>query len=302
MNQKQLSYFLEVYQSRNIQAAADKLYISHQGLSRVLRSLEEELGAELFIRSNRGLEPTDFAKTLVPHVQRLLDDYATIQGVHTLMSKEKAVVSVYALDHLFGYLGAKLVTEFHLHHPEITLSILDTTDEYALESLSSGRCDFAIVNGPIDNTRFNASKLFYSRYCLRINKSNPLADKKQLRFEDFRGQSIIGKGRAYRCFRTNIDRHLFEAGIEVDVPIETPDEELLMELVERNVGIAATYDFSAVGHCGPNTVLRYLDDTEAGHQIYLVERKNTLPTKAGRVFKSFLLAKKEMGQLSGFST
>lgn len=302
MNQKQLSYFLEVYQSRNIQAAADKLYISHQGLSRVLRSLEEELGAELFIRSNRGLEPTDFAKTLVPHVQRLLDDYATIQGVHTLMSKEKAVVSVYALDHLFGYLGAKLVTEFHLHHPEITLSILDTTDEYALESLSSGRCDFAIVNGPIDNTRFNASKLFYSRYCLRINKSNPLADKKQLHFEDFRGQSIIGKGRAYHCFRTNIDRHLFEAGIKVDVPIETPDEELLMELVERNVGIAATYDFSAVGHCGPNTVLRYLDDTEAGHQIYLVERKNTLPTKAGRVFKSFLLAKKEMGQLSDFST
>ena len=32
MNQKQLSYFLEVYHCRNIQAAADKLYLTHQGL------------------------------------------------------------------------------------------------------------------------------------------------------------------------------------------------------------------------------------------------------------------------------
>lgn len=100
MTLKQLSYFLEVYRCRNIQAAADKLYISHQGLSRAIRELEDELGAALFTRSNRGLAPTDFAKALVPHVQCLLDDYATIQGVHTLTSREKAVVSVCALDHL----------------------------------------------------------------------------------------------------------------------------------------------------------------------------------------------------------
>ena len=54
MNQKQLSYFLEVYRCCNIQAAADKLYLTHQGLSRVIRSLEEELGSPLFSRTNRG--------------------------------------------------------------------------------------------------------------------------------------------------------------------------------------------------------------------------------------------------------
>ena len=58
MNRKQLMYFMEAYRTCNIQAAADVLYISHQGLSRVLRTLEEELGQPLFRRSNRGLEPT----------------------------------------------------------------------------------------------------------------------------------------------------------------------------------------------------------------------------------------------------
>ncbi len=289
MTLKQLSYFLEVYRCRNIQAAADKLYISHQGLSRAIRELEDELGAALFTRSNRGLAPTDFAKALVPHVQCLLDDYATIQGVHTLTSREKAVVSVCALDHLFDYLGVELLLRFHSAFPAITLSILDTTDEYAMESLSAGRCDFAMVNGPIDKMRFQAVPLFFSRYCYRLHKNHPLAKKETLEFTDLEGQRVIGKGRAYHCFRTTIDQNLLEKGVEVDIPLETSDETLLMQLVEQNLGIAATYDFSAINHCGPNTVIRYHADETMGNYIYLVERKNALPTKAAREFKKFIL-------------
>ena len=78
MNRKQLEYFIEAYRCRNIQMAANHLYITHQGLSRVIRSLEEELGETLFLRSNRGLEPTDYATALTrcgPNsVIRFLDD------------------------------------------------------------------------------------------------------------------------------------------------------------------------------------------------------------------------------------
>lgn len=169
MNKKQLEYFMETYHYRNIQVAADNLYISHQGLSRVIRSLEDELGQALFVRSNRGLEPTDFATTLLPHIQSLLDTYARIEGVQTLAGQEKSVVTVYALDHVLGYLGAEFILRFHEEHPDITLSVVDTTDELALNSLSSCHADFAIVNGPIDNTRFNCEELFYSRYCYRIH-------------------------------------------------------------------------------------------------------------------------------------
>ena len=172
MNQKQLSCFLEVYRCRNVQAAADKLYLTHQGLSRIIRTLEEELGHPLFVRSNRGVEPTDFATTLVPHVQRLLDDYATIQGLDSLTSQKKAVVTVYALDHLLGYLGADFVTAFHAEHPDITLSVLDTTDVTALESLSDGRSDFALVNGPIDNTRFSAATASACAATIRSRKKS----------------------------------------------------------------------------------------------------------------------------------
>lgn len=289
MNEKSLTYFLEVYNSRNIQAAADKLYMTHQGLSRIIRSFEDELGHPLFVRTNHGLEPTDFAHTIVPHVRRLLEDYATIQGIDSLTSQKKAAVTVYALDHVFGSLGADFFVGFNNAHPEITLSILDTTDEHALEAITTGKCDFAVVNGPVDNTRFNAEELFFARFCFRVNRADPLAQKDTIEPEDMRGRKLIGKGRAYHCFRSNIDRYLFENAISVDVPVETNDEELMQELVERNLAVAATYDFSASSHCGANTVLKYLKDESVGSPICLVEKNGIIPTKAGRAFKKYLL-------------
>ena len=289
MNRKQLEYFMAVYRSRNIQAAADSLYISHQGLSRVIRSLEKELGQSLFIRSNRGLEPTDFAAALVPHVRTLLDTYERISGVRTLAGQKKAVVTVYAMDHVLGALGADFVLAFHEKYPDITLSVTDTTDSAAAEALAAGRADFAITAGPVDNTRFHAQELFYSHYCCRIRKDHPLAKKEKLLPKDFEGQKLIGKGREYACFRKNIDHLLLGQNIRVDIPLETSDEELTEELVERGLAIAVTYGFSARNHCGENTVLRTLRDPGFGQSIVLAERLDSLPTKAGRQFKSFLL-------------
>ena len=69
MNQKQLQYFVTVYQTQNIKTAADTLYVSRQGVSKVIRLLEEELGQPLFIRSIKGVIPTDYATTLLPHAK-----------------------------------------------------------------------------------------------------------------------------------------------------------------------------------------------------------------------------------------
>ena len=59
MNRKQLMYFMEAYRTCNIQAAADVLYISHQGLSRVLRTLEEDMSGPSWtaMTASRGSIP-----------------------------------------------------------------------------------------------------------------------------------------------------------------------------------------------------------------------------------------------------
>ncbi len=51
----QLLYFMEVAKYENMTLAAKKNHISQQALSKSIRKLEQELGAELFDRHNRHL-------------------------------------------------------------------------------------------------------------------------------------------------------------------------------------------------------------------------------------------------------
>lgn len=119
MNQKQLQYFVTVYQTQNIKTAADTLYVSRQGVSKVIRLLEEELGQPLFIRSIKGVIPTDYATTLLPHAKSLLEEYDAIRSLRTLAAKSQSVVTIYALDHVLAYLGASLIEDFHEAYPSI---------------------------------------------------------------------------------------------------------------------------------------------------------------------------------------
>ena len=59
MDLRVLNYFLAVAREENISKAAEYLHITQPTLSRQLKELEEELGAELFIRGKRNLSLTD---------------------------------------------------------------------------------------------------------------------------------------------------------------------------------------------------------------------------------------------------
>ena len=58
MKNEQLRNFIKVVDCGSINKAAEQLYVSQPSLSRSIHSLEEEMGKELVIRSNRGVTLT----------------------------------------------------------------------------------------------------------------------------------------------------------------------------------------------------------------------------------------------------
>lgn len=290
MNQKQMEYFLEVYRQGNMQSAADKLYVSRQGVSKMLKTLEEELGQLLFIRNPHGLVPTDYANALLPHVQRLLAEYRSIASMSTLASQSKSVVTIYALDHIMAYFGAEFLWDFHQAFPDIILSTVDTTDDAALKGVLEKQCNFAIVTGEADQNRFEAEALFFSRYCARLHRRHSLAGKENIAYDDLEGARIVSKGRAYQCFRHNIDKYILLPGLHVDLVAETADEMLITDLILRHQAINLGYDYAAVLNPHPDIVVKPLGTgDDLGQTVYLVWDKTTVLTRASQKFRAFLL-------------
>jgi len=64
MTEKQGLYYKYCYETGNIAAAAEKLYVSRSVVSRMLSDLEDEFDTVFFIRGKRGIVPTEAGKLM----------------------------------------------------------------------------------------------------------------------------------------------------------------------------------------------------------------------------------------------
>ena len=82
MTFQQLTYVVEISKCGSINKAAQKLFLSQSGISTAVRELEEELGIQFFVRSNRGVEFTQEGKEFLSYAVSLLEQKQRIESLY----------------------------------------------------------------------------------------------------------------------------------------------------------------------------------------------------------------------------
>ena len=72
MQIRQFEYVQEIAKTGSIRQAAQKLYISQQALSETLKMLENELGFQVFQRSNKGVVPTEAGRIFLNDLEQVM--------------------------------------------------------------------------------------------------------------------------------------------------------------------------------------------------------------------------------------
>ena len=80
MTLSQLRYAITVADSRSMNQAAQKLFISQPSLSAAIRELEDEVGIEIFRRTNRGIQVTPDGEEFVGYARQVVEQYALIEA------------------------------------------------------------------------------------------------------------------------------------------------------------------------------------------------------------------------------
>ena len=79
MTLQQLKYAVTIADCGSINEAAKRLFISQPSLSGSIKELEDEIGFEIYIRSNRGIVITPEGEEFMSYARQVLDQYNLLQ-------------------------------------------------------------------------------------------------------------------------------------------------------------------------------------------------------------------------------
>ena len=78
----QLNYIIEIYNCGSINKAAKKLFLSQSSLSSSIRELEQELGIEIFNRSNKGIALTEDGKEFIMQIRPIVEQQKMVENYY----------------------------------------------------------------------------------------------------------------------------------------------------------------------------------------------------------------------------
>ena len=225
----QLKYISTVAKCGSFSKAAQVLYVSQPGISKMVCALEEELGITIFVRSAAGITLTAEGRELLNMGERLLTDAEHIsQHFSQDLSKTHETLSVssqhycFAIDAMMAYQNTYQKESYTYKFlvgqgPEVIQQVVDKTTELGVLFISSRSRKH--MNRVFGDNNLEFHPLFDSKPYVFIHETHPLAKKSVLTLEELQ---------PYPCIMYELDS---------DSPSVLQEEMLLPDFYPRKVNI-----------------------------------------------------------------
>ena len=194
MELRKLVCFWQICTCDSLSQAGRRLYMSQQGVSRLVHSLETELGVPLFYRGAQGIKLTEEGKLLKKHAEPLCREYQLL--LEEIEAGRQAGKPL-RLGITSGILFAAQDGLTSLEQQNITL--IDTYDDLCDEMVLEGSVSMGIGVEPVDHTRFEVTPLARYPLYLICRQDHPLACRAQVTFDDLAGQHLYLLGQHYKA-------------------------------------------------------------------------------------------------------
>jgi DNA-binding transcriptional LysR family regulator len=147
---RQLRYFVAVAEEMHFGRAARRLHMTQPPLSQAIQALEAQLGTPLFSRTRRSVALTAAGQTLLPEVQRLLQQ---VEGLASLAQSaaagESGRLSIAFVPMADYSVLPTALREFRTALPSVHLDLQEATTDIQIELLASGRIDIGFLLPPL---------------------------------------------------------------------------------------------------------------------------------------------------------
>jgi len=240
MKLQQLRYICEVARHNlNLSNAAEALFTSQPGISKQIRSLEDELGVDIFVRHGKRLVAvTAPGKAILEIAQRMLKDGENLRQVGEEFTEEDNGHLTIATTHTQArYALPHVIQRFTKRYPGVRLSLRQGSPTQISELVTSGEADIAIATEAIELYEDLVMLPCYEwNRCVLVPPGHPLLKAKKLTLQAMAGFPIITYDFAFTG-RSKMNQAFADQGLTPNVVLTAIDADVIKTYVELGLGI-----------------------------------------------------------------
>ncbi len=189
----QLKYVITIADCGSMNEAAKRLYLSQPSLSETVMSLEEEVGIEIFIRTNRGIKTTVEGEEFLAYARQVVEQYRLLDDKYISRTKSRKKFCVSMQHYTFAVKAfVEVAKQFGLD--EYEFAVRETKTAEVIEDVKNFKSEVGILyrnefNGKVLDKLFERNELefhelFTCNTCVYLWNGHPLAENECITMEE----------------------------------------------------------------------------------------------------------------------
>ena len=235
-----LRYFVAVAEELHFGRAATRLHVTQPSLSRAVRQLERELGADLLTRTKRSVRLTETGRALLQAAPRALEEVErACELARGAARGETGQLRLGFLPSANVALVPAVVRESRKASPHLQLRLHELFDDPQLAALSERRLDLGILRAPRPDDELVFEPLLREHLSLAVARDHRLASRRRVSYGDLRHEDLIiwPRSMAAQTYDSVIEA-CRTAGFSPHVVQEADSSQTIIGLVAAGVGVA----------------------------------------------------------------
>lgn len=289
MELRHIRYFLALAEEQNFTRAAERLCIAQPPLSRQIKDLEEELGAELFFRTAKGVRLTEAGEKFRQYALQI--EHLSNQSVEVIKEMNKGLQGTLYLATVEGrapHLISEWVAGFHRLYPHVDFNLWNGNSDDVLSRLKNGLCDLAMIVGPYDQEGLEGMFVYEEPWVAMFSADHPLASLPgdSVPLKELAPYDLIIPSRQSRL--QEITGWFTSDGMKPKVICRMSHILNAYELCGQNVGVAIYPAAAAVYSDEKKVIARKLIEPEVSASYYLTRIMGKTQTLVAKEFWAFV--------------
>jgi DNA-binding transcriptional LysR family regulator len=296
MNLYHLRVFMVVAEHQHITRASEELILSQPAVSKIIQSLEHEVGLELIERHGRSIVLTHAGHVLQSYALRMFalerEMEETMAALHDAQTGE---ITLAANTTTGVYLLPPIIACFRSLYPQVTLHISILNSHEIIARIINWVLDFGLVESDPSMLppELHAEIFTYDKLALVVAPGHQWSELKAIAPEALREKELLMREQG-SGIREVIEHALLLHRLQVRPLLTIPDNEAIKQMVMSGVGAAIVSELTVRRELASGDLIHIpIKDVELHPQLSLVRRSDKHLSQAAQAFIALLHEKAE---------